>query len=206
MWDRVVVCLLATVAFAGVVWTSTEVDGAVVWNEAVHGDISGARLSPTAVVLGIGTNSLIGSIQSGDLDYITVKVLPGQQFTKFVLQDYVGIDFTSFIAVQAGATFTAAPPAPPVASLLGYSHFGPNAPFGARVGDDLMYSLGTASGAIGFAAPLLSGDYTFWLQQTGSHTEYQFDFVVVPEPASILAALCGTALVAAVFDLRRRSA
>lgn len=202
MWKYVWFCGLAVAVCAATVSLEFEATGAVVWDESVHGDLSGNGLLPSAIVMGVGTNSLSGSIQSGDLDYLSVKVLPGHELSALLLQDYAGIDFTSFIAVQAGSTFTAAPPIPPVASLLGYSHFGPNAPFGARVGDDLMYTLGTAAGAIGFSAPLPSGDYTFWLQQTGSATQYDFDFIVVPEPASLLTALCGAAAAGALS--RRR--
>lgn len=187
----VVMVLVSVFGFAPQVQTAT---GAVAWDEAVNGDLSDNGLTPSAVVLGAGTHALLGSTQSGDLDYISVKIPAGQQFTQFILHDYESTDFTAFIALQAGATFTAAPPIPPVASLLGYSHFGPNASFGARVGDDMMYALGTAAGAIGFAAPLPAGDYTFWIQQTGSFTEYAFDFVVVPEPASIVSALVAMAL------------
>jgi hypothetical protein len=44
---------------------------------------------------------------------------------------------------------------------------------------------------------LPAGNYTFWIQQSGSLTEYAFDFVVVPEPAPIMVSLVGLVLVAA---------
>ena len=49
------------------------------------------------------------------------------------------------------------------------------------VGADLLPILGDRSlavGAEGFTPPLSSGDYTFLIQQMGTGTAYQFDFVI----------------------------
>ena len=166
---------------------------AVLWDEAVNGDLSNDRLSPTAFVLAPGTNSLVGGVEHGELDYVSVKVLPGQEFVALVLASFVGNDSTAFIAIQSGTTFTAAPPFPNPNTMLGYAHFGPGGTFGAQVGNDLFYAMSKAGGAMGFSSPLASGDYSFWIQQTGEHTDYQFDFIVVPEPASLFMAGCGIA-------------
>ena len=39
--------------------------------------------------------------------------------------------------------------------------------------------------------PLTGASYTFWIQQTGTETNYQLDFIVanVPEPTSCISAL-----------------
>ena len=134
MVKRLIACVFAVAAAVAFLSFKPAAMGAVAWDEAVHGDLSDNGSAPSTVVLGAGTHSLLGSTQSGDLDYISVKIPAGQQFTQFILQDYESTDFTAFVAVQAGSTFTAAPPIPPVASLLGYSHFGPNASFGAARG------------------------------------------------------------------------
>ena len=188
-WVTRSVIYLAVLAGAGVL--ASDASAAVAWNESVHGDISGDRLAPTPLVLAPATNSVIGSVVAGDLDYVTVKVLPGEELINLFLQSYAGDDFTAFIAIQQGTTFTAAPPFPSVSSLLGYAHFGPGAGFFAGVGSDLLYPLATAAGAIGFSAPLPSGDYSFWIQQTGGSTSYQLDFVTTPEPTAAALVACG---------------
>jgi hypothetical protein len=170
---------------------ATSAAATTLWDEAMNGDLSGNGLTPTSVVLGPGTNSLLGSSVAGDLDYISVKVLPGEELLSLVLESYTGEDHTAFIAIQSGPTFTAAPPVPPVGSLLGYSHFGPGAGFFAQVGQDLLFPLATAAGAIGFSSPLPSGDYTFWIQQTGQASSYQLDFIATPEPTAAVLVLCG---------------
>jgi hypothetical protein len=69
------------------------------------------------------------------------------------------------------------------------------------VGRDLLPQMGTASGAMGFTPPLTGSSYTFWIQQLGSTTSYQFDAVVAPEPGS--AALLGCAGMMALRRARR---
>src|SRR6185369_13107076 len=74
------------------------------------------------------------------------------------------------------------------ASYLGYSHVGTEVTVGSPppinlVGADLLPILGDrtlAVGAQGFTPPLPSGDYTFLIQQMGTGTAYQFDFVISP--------------------------
>jgi hypothetical protein len=58
---------------------------------------------------------------------------------------------------------------------MGYAHFGPNV---RNVGTDILPEMGAAAGAAGFEPPLASGSYTWWIQQIGSATTYQFDFLV----------------------------
>jgi hypothetical protein len=182
---------------------ATSAAATTLWDEAMNGDLSGNGLTPTSVVLGPGTNSLLGSSVAGDLDYLSVKVLPGEEFLALTLSSYSSQDAMAFIAIQSGPTFTAAPPLPPVSNLLGYTHFGPGAGFFAGVGSDLFFPLATSAGAIGFSAPLPSGDYTFWIQQTGAQTSYRFEFLATPEPTAVVLFACGLVGMAAVA--RRRN-
>ena len=143
-----VVCLSATNAWA-----------VVAWDETVDGPVSNNRLAPTSVSLVLGTNSLLGTTVSGDREYVTMSIPVSQKLGGVVLQSYVGIDETAFIAVQSGTTFTEPPTGTNVANLLGWTHFGPGA--GSTVGDDLLPLLGAGGGAIGFTPPLPGGNYTF---------------------------------------------
>ena len=170
----------------------------VVWDESSNGDISGNRLSPTAVTLAVGDNDLLGSVQGNpsDLDYLTINVPAGDVLAHLVLKSFVSTDQRGFIGIQHGATFTEPTVGTTVGNLLGYTHFGPGA---GNVGLDILPSMGAGPGSQGFLAPLGPGQYTFWIQQLGAATSYDFDFQVtaVPEPSAfVLALLCAIAVAA----------
>ncbi len=172
----------------------------IVHDEGVNGDLSGNAAAPTALALALGTNSIIATSVRLDLEYVAVTVPAGLSLQSLVLSAYSGVDGTAFHAVQSGSVFTEPPSGTNVANLLGWSHFGPNV---APLGTDYLPLLAAGPGAIGFAPPLGSGTYTFWLQQTGLNAAtYQFDFNVVPSPGVGAAALGLGALAA----LRRRRA
>ncbi len=157
----------------------------VIWNET-SGDLSGDRLAPSAFVLNVGSNNLIGSVAGGELDYVALTVPAGAQLTEITLVSYASVDQVAFIGMQQGATFTEPAVGTNVANLLGYTHFGSG---GAAPGTDILDNIGTGAGAQGFVPPLPAAEYTFWIQQLGSLTEYNLDFVVVPEPSSWLLAV-----------------
>jgi len=180
---------------------------AIVHDEAIHGDLSGNRLSPTQLVLSAGANSLkatTGAVITEDIEYdqeyLRIDLPANHQLDSIRLQTFDSPDGTAFIGVQNGTTFSFEPDDAilNIGTLLGYAHFGPNE--GHNVGDDILADIGGGPGAIGFATPLTDQSYTFWIQQTGALTNYQLDFVVtsIPEPASgllVLVALVATAFV-----------
>ncbi len=178
---------------------------ATVWNEATNGDISNNRLAPTSMTLSAGSNDVIGSVvgNPSDIDYLTINVPTGDELSQIILESFTSTDQKGFIGIQAGTTFTQPPTGTDVTQLLGYTHFGPGA---GNVGADILPSMGTGAGSQGFTAPLAAGPYTFWIQQLGALTNYDFNFVVrpVPEPASwALAAMAGGLL---ALVARRRNA
>lgn len=154
--------------------------GVVVWDESIHGDLSGNRLAPTNLSLGLGTNAVIATSVAGDLEYVHMSLPAGGAFTSIVLSGWISEDNVAFIAVQAGTVFTEPPVGTNVANLLGWTHFGP---FAVPPGEDLLGPMGTGFGAIGFTPPLAGSDFVFWIQQTGpAPTTYRLDFNVVPTP------------------------
>ncbi len=154
------------------------------YDEDIDGDLSGDRLAPTDLgALGVGTYTLRGTTEFGDLDYWRISIPAGAQLTQLVVTDYIGEDATAFNGVQAGTTFTEDPATANVANILGYVHFGPGP---GNVGTDILDDMGLGFGAIGFTPPLPADDYTFWTQQAGADPcTYTFDLVVtaVPPPA-----------------------
>jgi hypothetical protein len=187
---RYVVCVLLASA-------SCVASAATLWDESVNGDLSNAPLAPTLLNLAIGSNTLSATMPGADLDFFTINVPAGAQFSNLLLTGYSGFDEISFIAIASGTQF----PEGPVQTydptgLLGYAHFGPGI---GDIGGDVLPSLGLENfGVAGFLPPLPSGNYSFWLQQEGpAPTSYQLDFVVtqVPEPATFsLFAISGLGL------------
>jgi hypothetical protein len=168
-----------------------------IWNESLHGDLSGNRLAPTTLGgLALGDNTLIGVVQGGDLDYFTFSVPAGQTLSAIVLLQYTSADQRAFVGVQHGSVFTEPAAGANVANLLGWTHIGPG---GAPQGTDILDNLGAGPGAQGFAGALPAGDYVFWVQQLGAETLYRLDFQTVPAPGSV-----GLLLAAATMTRRRR--
>jgi D-alanyl-D-alanine carboxypeptidase len=156
--------------------------GIIYYNEAINGDISGDPNRPLALELTAGDNILRATSAAGDLEYVTVTVPAGFQLDSIELTSYASEDAIAFAAVQRGSVFTEPPTGTNVGNLLGYSHFGV-----ADLTADILDNLASGEGAIGFTVPLPSGDYTFWLQQTGESSTYTFDFNVsaVEEPPTV---------------------
>ena len=158
------------------------------WNEATQGDISGNRQSPSLLTLTPGTNSILATTGSGDLEYLRLAVPAGGRINELRLTSFSGFDPTAFIAVQPGTTFTEDPNSPNPSNLQGYSHFGPG-----NVNTNLLSAMGTG--------PLTGPNYTLWIQQLGSASVYQIDVIATPEPGGALV-LAGAA---GVVCLRRRA-
>ena len=174
-----------------------EAAAATIWDEGVNGDLSNDRLNPTVLVLGLGSNTIIGSVTAGERDYFRINVAGGESFTQLFLAAYSPTNL-SFLAIQSGTQVTVDPAAPVAGPLLGWMH--PDTPF---VGSDVLDDIGSGAGAIGFVPPLGPGDYSFWMQQTNPIvTSYTFDLILVPEPGTLL--LVGLGLLALAARSRHR--
>jgi hypothetical protein len=181
------------------------------YDESTDGDLSGDRQNPTLLAISAGANSLTantGIIEGDEIaydqEYFRIDLPAGHQLSAIRMAEYESDDGTAFIGVQNGTIFTFDPPdaRANIGSLLGYSHFGPNE--GHNPGDDILPAMGAAQGAIGFTPPLPGPSYTFWIQQTGTPTDYRLDFIVtaIPEPGSTLLVVAAVGFAAL---LRRRS-
>ncbi len=154
---------------------------ATVYNEAVNGDLSGARLAPTVLVSTPGSNTITATSVSGDLEYLRVTIPAGHRLSAINVVSSTSTS-VSFIAVQNGDTFSVDPAGATPALLLGYAHFGPG---NFTLGTDILDNMGSGSGALGFTPPLPAGNYTFWSQETGGAVTYTLDFVVTAAPVSV---------------------
>ena len=177
---------------------------ALVYSEAIDGDLSNLAAAPTPLVLDLGANTVSGSTSigaSGDFDFFTITVPINLELSTLFLDSFSAGNL-SFMGVQSGTSWTEGTGGGiNPANLLGWTHFGTG---NSTVGTDLLDDLGAGAGAMGFTPPLPSGDYTFLVQDTGSvPVAYGFTFNVVPEP-SAPAALIG-ALIALAFVRSKRA-
>jgi hypothetical protein len=165
------------------------------YSEGVSGDLSGNPAAPTALLAALGSNTLSATSGSGDAEYVVVTIPATYQLSSIVLTAFSPNE-VAFAAVQQGSTYTAVTLPD---DLDGWTHYGTRAPApaDAMVGFDLLDNMGAGAGAIGFVPPLGSGDWTFLFQQTGGTlVSYTFDFVVIPEPSTLMLVLAGLAAIA----------
>jgi len=159
--------------------------GAVVYDEASSGDLSGLFGTPTPLVLANGANTIIGGIgnngnlgavnNSGatipfDADYFSFTVQPNASISSITIDifTFMGSPDLSFFAYVAGSEFSGQA----IGDIDGFVFFD------AGSGDVL---LGLAGG------PLEAGTYSFWLQETiNSLVDYQITFTQVPEPSAAM--------------------
>jgi hypothetical protein len=157
-----------------------------IWNEQTQGDLSDARLSPSAFTLASGGNTLVGVLEGfretgePDLDYFSITIPEGFLLNGITLDAYQSTDFVAFIGIVPGMTFPFDPASVNAEDLFGYALFGP-----FDVGGDLLAAM-SQNGA-GFTPPLPAGTYTFWAQQLGERTDYTATFQVaaVPSPGTL---------------------
>lgn len=191
-----------TIALAGLV-AAAFADPATavsVWDEGVNGDLSGNQAAPTVLAIGLGTNSITGTTQAGDVDFFTITVPDGARFTQLLLTSFESTDDLAFLAIESGPVITDTNSA---TNLLGWLH-----PSAAFVGTDVLDDLALGAGALTFTPPLGPGTYTLWMQQLNPEpVAYGFDLVIepiaIPEPP--MAALFALGLVALAVARRRRT-
>jgi hypothetical protein len=162
---------------------------AIIYNEAVSGELSKDPFTPTALTLTPGLNSLIGTVVASSQDWVSFTIPAGFVMTSYVNSKYVSTDDQGFTGFQFGSSFLGDELT--AGSYAGYAHFGfaANNPDGnpvaaSTVGVDLLPLMANpnfAPGATGFTAPLAAGTYTFLIQQgPGGTIRYQFDMTVTP--------------------------
>jgi hypothetical protein len=204
-WSRP---LLASFA---VLFSISLAHGEVVYDEATMGDLSADNTLPTPVFFQFqpGTNTVVGEISDGTADIFTFEIAEGYQLSSLVLSGYDQPDDRMFVAMSAGDQFPSSfdevndPFFPDTSEWLGSLLIGD-----ADLNNDVLALIGGPQnlGGTGFTPPLGSGEYSFYIQQTGDVTSYSLDFNVtaVPEPSTTFA--CGLALIVVIGYRRFRRA
>src|SRR5262245_30870240 len=107
---------------------SVAAPAAVVWNEAVDGDLSGNGLSPSTLVFGLGSNEVLGSTGNPgtgvDRDYFSFVVPDGMMLTDIILLPNTFVSGgASFLGMQAGPQLTVTPSGSGAENLIGFVHY-----------------------------------------------------------------------------------
>ncbi len=155
-------------------------NAAVIYQESVDGDLSGAFASPAAVTLSSGVNSIVGQFGNNggtgatdgtDADYFTFSVTAGQLVNAINIASYTfspGDPGSSFMGFRAATSFNG----------QGGGDIDGQSLFNASSGNVIS---GLASGGM----TLGPGDYSIWMQETSDNVvDYQIDINVIPEPSS----------------------
>ncbi len=174
--SRTLAMVLACVTACTLSATAVAQSGAT-YTEAVNGDLSNSRFSPTLFPLAGGVNTITGTFgRTGvpdvhDLDYITITVPAGSVLERFVLSSVDIGGAVSFIGMQTGPQITVPPNTFDSSPLLGWTHFG-----NGDLGRDLLPAIGAGPGAMGFVPPLPSGVYALWIMELDTASVYSYSF------------------------------
>lgn len=147
-------------------------------DEGFVGNTSDDPTNPTPWTLGAGANILKASTMISDDDYITFNVGNCDSLDSITLTNYTTLSNnvnTTFMAIQRGISFTVTPETVSTRSgeLLGYTNYSRD-----TLNQDVLALASQGQNAIGFTAPLQSGNYTIWLNQTGEESQFTLVFNV----------------------------
>ena len=176
-----------------------------------HNPLAPTKLtgSPTVTIQGTTTPGTVTGGVSDKSEYVTFRVPYGKVFTGLNLTSYNSTDDRSFVALMPGKKWTTAPSSGALPGALAFSHFGTRGVCSADYGNlkpvvgnncatnplsQTNLFVKSLTGPL--AAPLKSGDYSVWIQNTGpEETAYvfkaQFESVKAPGPLPILGAAAG---------------
>jgi hypothetical protein len=174
-----------------------------IWDEAIQGDLSNNNNSPAALTLGLGVNSVKGTMGRDlpqnpvDRDMFTFTIAAGRALTSINVVTFTPTN-QSFYAIAPGTSINDTDPATHLANTL-VQHTGDILP---------QMALGSYSGGTGITDPLGPGTYTVWFQELSSVVTYQMDYTIVsvPEPATVCTGLAlGLVAFGRAFARRRVS-
>jgi len=188
-------CLCASFSLCSVA------EGALTYIESTNGDLSGLGAAPTILDLGIGENTIFGTMgrtTAVDADIFSFSIVGGQSLTSISLLDFAPANsaFTgSFFAIAFGSTINTSD---------GNSHAANSLVDGSPselLSPDVLLGEKFSGGDSTLTNPLGPGNYTIWFQETSTSVQYTLRFTVVPEPSTLALASFAFALAAR----RRRS-
>ena len=136
------------------------------WIESVNGDLSGDRFNPTPITLSNGANRIEGSVGGPDDDYFRLDVPAGWTIDEIYIRDYGPPGNTTFFGVNTGPVYDPTGNS----AVLGWVQFGI-----PQIGTNVLPTMGASNG--NFTPPLLSGTYSFWIDEGTGPQNYAIEVV-----------------------------
>lgn len=199
---------IATFLFA----LSQAASSAVIYDEAISGDLSNTPLSPTLLILSAGENVVRGTAGgtgydaatylAEDPDIFTITIPVGKVLTAIDLTRIEAVDGSLgalgfFTAISVGSTIRT-DLAPGSGALLS------NAFVQGPVNLLADFANGSSVGGLpAFSIPLSAGTYTLWFQEISARVNYEVSFTTVPVPEPGVLACCAPLFAATLFRRRR---
>ena len=154
-----------------------------IYSESVNGELSNNGLTPTVIPVNAGSNIISGTTGGNTgvdfRDYFTIFVPPGLELVSLIEMAGTQAGNVGFLGLQSGSQVTLPTNSVTADGLLGWVHYG------AAASDiNILPTMAVpANGSSGFATPLGSGNYAFWLQDSSAGTfQYSFNVVLTPVP------------------------
>ena len=140
----------------------------LVYSESVNGDLSNTNTAPSSITFAAGNNRVVAEQSSDNTDYFTFEVPEGYELSEIIVDDFDIAD-DGFIGIANGTTIEGET----AADLLGGLVYGTS-----NIDSDILPAMGLLSGSTGFSGTLSTGNYTVWLNQTGSTSNVTLNFVI----------------------------
>lgn len=157
--------------------SSLSASAAVVWDEAVKGELSKNNLAPTPVTIKLGANTFKGTITDPMkyYDYATVTVPPGHIMVSIKLDALTSPgESLSIFGLAPGKICETEPSGNKSNKLLGWVGLKVATSIGRELITGLSKPNNGGYGNSGFTPPLKAGDYTFWIQDYNTPVTYQY--------------------------------
>lgn len=166
---------------------------AIVWDEAINGDLSGSNTAPTPITFDLGVNTIKGTMGGDpgdgiplDRDFFTVTVGPNQAITSINVLAFGAA--RSFYAIGPGTSIDITSAANHLSNVI-ISGTGEILP---------TLAAGAFNGGTGLSNPIGPGTYIFWLQEVSSVVPYEMAYTLTSTaPAKAVPFLPAGLLIAA---------
>jgi len=140
----------------------------IAYNETSDGNLSNSSVMPTIVTFTAGDNIIISNQDPSNADYFTFTIPEDYELSEINVEDF-DISDPAFIGIAMGTSINGQS----AEDLLGGLVYGQD-----DIDTNILPEMGTLLDATGFTGVLSSGEYSIWLNQTGSLSSVTLNFKI----------------------------